>query len=438
MSNSNDLRDRGRPGITIVTWLAVVVAVTIQILTTIHIGTTPVRIAVSDLVLPVGALIAAVIFVKARLRRPDWVVSHLDLMLIAFFALLGISCLIGWHRSGAFITWAWGPKFVGFGVLIAYLILGALIAEAGAKARERALLAFLATTWTIAFLALVRFFIEINGATPFGAMAFRPIGFSDNPNAFAILLGTALILQLLAMPVATGALRIMAALGLAAMIAALFLTGSRSAYLGLILATPAIVFFYRRLDLRTVLLGAALTPLLVLVVTQNLDLFREAGAPVVLNPLDYATRNAAVLDGGVLERLRTTEMALQLWREAPLLGIGIGGFMHQYAQATGGGLFALHTSALWLLVEMGIVGLGFFAAMFVALFWGIQRRARREGDGISAALCAILLFAAGASVGTEIIYQRHLWFLIGLAAACPGAWSATVGSFRTGETHLTG
>lgn len=307
MSNSKDLRHRDGPGMTIVTWLAVVVAITIQILTTIHIGTTPVRIAVSDLFLPVGALITAAIFVKARLRRPDWVVPHLDLMLIAFFVLLGISCLIGWHRSGAFITWAWGPKFVGFGVLITYLILGVLIAEAGEKARERALLAFLATTWTIAFLALARFFIEINGATPFGAMALRPIGFSDNPNAFAILLGTALILQLLAMPVVTGASRILAALGLAAMIAALFLTGSRSAYLGLILAAPAIVFFYRRLDLRTLLLGAALAPLLVFLATQNLHLFESPPSadsvqtspatpnrPAVINPLEYEIGRAHV------------------------------------------------------------------------------------------------------------------------------------------------
>lgn len=428
------------PGAGIVAMLGVAVAVGVQILTTIHVGSTPARVAIADLLVPVGALAAAAVFFASGMRRPRWVVAHLDLMLLGFLVWLGVSCLIGWQRSGTFIAWAWGPKFVGFGVLIAYLLLGALVAEAGGKARERAVLAFLATSWAIALSALVRFFIEINGALPFGPMAFRPVGFSDNPNAFAFLIGTALLLQLLAGPTVTGASRALAALGLAAMLAALFLTGSRSVYLGFVIAAPAIVFFHRRLDWRTILLGASLAPILVFAATQDLALFRsvESAAAAVADPLAYATRNAIVLDGGVSERIETTRMALALWREAPLFGVGVGGFMHHYAQTTGGGLFALHTSALWLLVETGIVGLVFFSAMFVALFWGVQMRARREGDGVSAALCAILLFAAGASIGTEIIYQRQLWFVMGLTAAYPGAWSAAIDSLRARRAQAAG
>lgn len=432
--------ERGTAGAGIVALLGVAVAIGVQILTTIHVGSTPVRVAIADLVVPAGALLAAGVFFAARLRRPRWVIPHLDAMLLGFLLLLGVSCLIGWQRSGAFIAWAWGPKFIGFGVLIAYLLVGALVAEAGEKARARAILAFLATSWAICVSALLRFFVEINGALPFGDMAFRPVGFSDNPNAFAFLVGTALLLQLLAAPRSSGASRALAALGLAAMVAALFLTGSRSVYLGFAFAAPAVAFFHRRLDWRTIILGAALAPVLVFAATQDFGLFRTAisAAPVVADPLAYATRNAIVIDGGVSERVETTRMALALWREAPLLGVGVGGFMHQYAQATGGGLFALHTSALWLLVETGIVGLTYFAAMFAALLRGVQKRARGEGDGMSAALCAILLFAAGASIGTEIIYQRQLWFVIGLAAAYPGAWSAAIASWRGARARTPG
>ncbi|TVR05747.1 MAG: hypothetical protein EA385_17370, partial [Salinarimonadaceae bacterium] len=188
------------PGVRIVALLGVVIAATIQILTTVQIGATPIRIALSDIVLPAGALIALVAFIAARWRRPNWVVPHLDLLLCGFLVWLGISCFIGWQRSGVFIAWAWGPKYIGFGVLMGYLVVGALVAEAGEKARNAAALAFMTTAWVISLSALARFFIEINGALPFGAWAFRAVGFSENPNAFAFLLGTALILQLLAGP----------------------------------------------------------------------------------------------------------------------------------------------------------------------------------------------------------------------------------------------
>lgn len=38
----------------------------------------------------------------------------------------------------------------------------------------------------------------------------------------------------------------------------------------------------------------------------------------------------------------------------------------------------------------------------------------------------MLLVFAGASVGTEILYQRYLWFLLGLALAVP---------YRPGRDH---
>lgn len=409
-------------------------AACVQILTTVYVGATPLRIALSDAIVPVLGVAALAIFFGSQMKRPNWVVSHLDVALLLFGGWLFIACVIGWGRTGEFVAWAWGAKLLGYGVLLAYFVSGVLIAEAGEKSRNYVVLVFLATTWVIAVSSLLRFFIEINGLATFGSLALRPVGFSDNPNAFAFLVGTAIILQLLSSRALSRAPKAVQVFGLASLVAVLFLINSRSVYLGLAAAIPILFVFRAHVKWKAGMLALALAPVLVVLSSHVLPVDTPApagGATAEVgvrfeSPLKYATRNNLVLDGGVAERLATTRLAIDLWTESPLVGIGLGGFLQHYREATGGGVFALHTSAVWLLVETGVVGLLGFATIFALFFWGVFKRARDQSDPYSAATCTLLVFAAGTSVGTEIIYQRHIWLLLGLAAAYPGAWAGVL------------
>lgn len=417
--------------------IGIAVAISVQILTMMPLGYTIVRVALADFIIPVAVVLTGAVFFSSEIRRPRWVVPNIDYALVGFFLFLGASSVIGLYRTGTFIAWAWGPKFIGFGLLLAYFLTGVLIAEAGKVTRKRVLFAYLCTSWLIAIGALARFFLEVNGLLMFGHMALRPVGLSNNPNAFAFLLGTAALVQILSPSHSSRLLKIIGVIGLSAIMTTLFLIASRSAYLGLVIALPFLVYFRTFLNFKIIFLAATLTPFFVYLVSINFNLFygtlTEVDAAAVAaqqtisaNPLSYALRNSAVIDTGVAARLETMRIALELWKASPVFGIGLGGFMHHYADITGGTVFAIHTTSLWLLVETGLVGVTYFAAIFVAFLWSNFRNAQSKIDELCPAIVVILVFSLGVSIGTEVMYQRQLWFLLGMTASLPSIWNRNI------------
>lgn len=87
----------------------------------------------------------------------------------------------------------------------------------------------------------------------------------------------------------------------------------------------------------------------------------------------------------------------------------------------------IHATPLWLLVETGIIGALLFAAFFFAvvraLLW---RQGKWEKDPVLIGIAAAIIVVGAASVGTEILYQRYLWFLAGLGLAWPGLKGSAV------------
>ncbi len=128
----------------------------------------------------------------------------------------------------------------------------------------------------------------------------------------------------------------------------------------------------------------------------------------------------AKMDPGTNERLASARAALQDWQEAPILGIGIGTYYQSYKDVPNVA-DTIHNTFLWLLTETGIVGAGLFTGFFLAVWLALLRCARAPpaGDPFLWGTVGVLLVFAGASVGTEILYQRYFWFLLGLALAVP-------------------
>lgn len=404
-----------------------IIAVGVQILYTLQLGSLSVRMAVSDLVLPFGFASLVYAYFSGRLRRPNWVVPHIPVFLLGFLFILGMASLIGFYRTDAFIAWAWGPKLIGFFVLLMYFVVGVIVTEAGHNCRQLVLSLFMATSWLISIFALVRFVLDFNGVLLFDVIAIRPIGLSENPNAFAFLLAVTFILQIFSTREFVRVHRYFSYVGAGSILALLFLIGSRSVFLGVIFALPAAFYFRKKVDFHLIFVAFLIGCILLFLV--SIDYYgvfsaffngtEHSSLPDIdrLDPLDYARRDPIAADGGVVARWQSTILALNLWRDAPIFGIGLGGVVHYYSQI--GEFFTLHTTGLWLLVETGLVGFSYFLGIYVALVWSSFRLACEDDSGVSASIFTILIFSLGVSIGTEILYQRHLWFLVGLAVAYP-------------------
>lgn len=392
---------------------------------TLNVGGFPARLALADLVLPVclGFAVlqheASPLWQRLRSWRHGWFLPFL----IACTAWLLASILIGRVYTGRWIGWAVVQKGLGWFVLMGYLAVGASFAAGAVDRRLSFARYFIGTAWAIALFSLAIYLAwlvnpEFTFLDRFDA---RVEGFFDNPNAFGIAMVALFGMQLVLMRYRLISDRLVSRWGLALLVAVILFSRSRSAWLALL---PMLVplLWLRAIELRTLIGGVARGAILVGAI------YGAAVAVGWLGQYDIASSapssvsmsahliSAPITDSGVNHRIQIMKTAMELWREAPIFGIGLGSFYaHELAR---GGNSVIHTSALWLLTETGVVGLILFGILFyicVVTLW----RETRNADPWAATALAVVIALAVSSLGTEIIYQRYLWLVLGMGMIKP-------------------
>ena len=76
-------------------------------------------------------------------------------------------------------------------------------------------------------------------------------------------------------------------------------------------------------------------------------------------------------------------------------------------------LITLHSTPLWIITEMGLIGFILFFCAFIYCFNILWKNSKSNESMIPISCIFILLFFLGASIGTDIMNQRYLWFIIG-------------------------
>jgi O-antigen ligase len=103
----------------------------------------------------------------------------------------------------------------------------------------------------------------------------------------------------------------------------------------------------------------------------------------------------------------------RMFREHPVFGAGLGAFIRSHLTGDGRPLI-IHSTPLWLLAEMGVVGFLTFAVPCLFLLFR-EARGFRHAD-MAGRLLILSLIAFGAmSQIHELLYQRTLWLLLGAA-----------------------
>jgi hypothetical protein len=185
---------------------------------------------------------------------------------------------------------------------------------------------------------------------------------------------------------------------------------SQSSFAGLMVAVVALLAVTWR---RAALLGAAFVAL-VLVSTGIAN-------PTVQNA--FLKRSDAALNRATSDRAGLIYDGVRVAVDNPILGVGVGGFRHSYAELTGlkgkePKKAASHDTPVTIAAEGGFVGLGLFAWLLVASFRalaGVRGDSFRRGAALAVALGL-------AAIGVHSLFYNHFfedpttWFLIGLAA----------------------
>ena len=106
-----------------------------------------------------------------------------------------------------------------------------------------------------------------------------------------------------------------------------------------------------------------------------------------------------------------------MFAECPLIGAGLGAFMAEQTRIAKP--LVIHSTAMWLLAETGLLGFLIFAAA------GLQIAASefRQNDQVSKVTILIGVTFVVMSTVHELLYQRIFWLFLGATLACPPSLS---------------
>lgn len=127
----------------------------------------------------------------------------------------------------------------------------------------------------------------------------------------------------------------------------------------------------------------------------------------------YIFREDFFSDRGISERVELNLDAIALITEKPIIGHGLGFFIENFEEKWAGK--QIHNSYLWLWVETGFMGL----ALFVIFFALVTKKPYKKDFELNqnyphTLLIAITISTFITALGFEVLYQRGLWFLLGI------------------------
>jgi O-antigen ligase len=231
-------------------------------------------------------------------------------------------------------------------------------------------------------------------------------------------------------------IRCLAAYGTIATFVCLFLTQSRGALVSLIFMSVVTLFV---LDRRV---ARRLAVVFVLVSLAVATLFSESLLERFGTILHLADADAG-LDASVQGRLAQWIVAVKLFLDNPMLGVGAGNFAVPFQDYSldlglmfrGGHTRAAHSLYLQILAERGVLGFGLFVAILIFAVRGILRAATMAaapdlsdikgrylflGLGLSGYLTAMVFL--------HDAYPRLMWTMLAIAIALPRIAPVEIGA----------
>lgn len=362
---------------------------------------------------PIALLAGTLFLLRAITTRtlPNWRITGINIAALAATTMLGISLLIGASRFG-FTDWALINRFAGWFVLLAFAATGALISMvAGRKGLRVMLLSYVGATLGVAAIELALIMVSvIADGLPKLVEPGNLQAFALNRNFFAF--------QLL-MAVCAGVVLVeqqrFRTVMMTLIIAALWYSGSRSGW-GAFVVLMGVAVAFRYASLNEIGLGLVGSAAIICAIAAIAAL--GAGQTVQLAAIhgpDIVPSAAATA-----ERLMSITRGWEMFLDHPIFGAGLGAFRNLNILTSNSGIpLLIHSTPLWLLAELGLVGFMVFAVPGVAIFLTQARLVRDEPLAAIAVLCIIAFAIMGTPA--EMVYQRTFWLIIGATLAVPGS-----------------
>lgn len=411
-----------------------VLAVALQIQVTIletdnYLG---LRVNLADFVLPFFCLTALALTLLKKATLPKWIMPCGWIWIAGLIAIMTIALLQGHAITGTWSLWAFFNKYIGFWILISYMVLGGWIAS-----NTKTYIASLQTFITffcgffvfILALTVILVFAQTYMNTEFSLPHNPWAGYMVNRNAYMVVAVFVMICITLSytndkLTLPNWICRVFWFLF------PFFLIHNASRTGWIVMALLVVIFICKhpKLCLKKIslpiLAGIGLLIFSIygagIISAQGKDQYTHFMELINAPEEDIDTGRPVTMYSGDERRLIAVEDGMELYTKSgnPLLGAGLGSYKPFQIEKRGKFIDVMDFTGLWLLVETGALGLLSFSAFFAICLYGLFKRWRSENTHpLQLAVLIFMLCFAAMSMLHELLYTRFLWFIMGLAIA---------------------
>ncbi len=424
-------------------WLCLFLAIALQVQITLpgNESYTGLRLSLADASLPILGLAVLSSLLLKKSFWPQWQSKWTIPAVCILSTTVAMGIIGGYFYTGEWSKWALFNKGIGWGILISYFLLGAWITTNCSGHAVKILMQGFVYFFCILCLALIitMFTEHILTSPPLTPMEYPIDGLMDNRNVYSLLmlcvfgfiicghrsvqeLFPAWLLPsfsfLIPFFVLYNGSRVSWIAIAIIILSALFILG-KNAVLKILLPFSAgliICFGLLSMDLRdNNIFKGPITNLSdsyqYIADTEDSELGNDTQA--------YPKKMSYVGDSN---RLIILKHSLDLWKTSPIIGVGIGTSQKEQLKDFGQILSVIDSTPLWVLTEMGLLGLLVFSGFFIFCFVTVWKSAK-QSDGIYGVLSLGMILCL-MTFGTmcllhEFTYTRFIWFLLGLSMAVP-------------------
>ncbi|MHB1530201.1 MAG: lysylphosphatidylglycerol synthase domain-containing protein [Acidiferrobacteraceae bacterium] len=379
------------------------------------------------------ALAAVSLTAMTRKRMPLWRVRGFNRGLLAISLMLVFAFLHGVPDIGV-TQWALVTRLLGWLVLLSYLAAGYLVVAVWGHHGLRRFAQTMVATGAVVVL--------VDAVIRLAALSGWPIpipenfqGYAGNRNAFAFQMVVCLAWILAYanefrrhLVFARGGTHFNAwKILFALVLLGLYLSSSRAGWIvSCVLLVSA--WLYRLAPRRDLYNAAVLAGLLTLILhgtsqwISHISSSPSVGSVYQLtSPISARLASPISTEFSNTQHLLSMEKGLKMWWSAPLLGAGLGAFI-AHSAAWFGRPLVVHSTPIWILAEMGLVGFLVFGSVFYILAQAAWRHWTTEGPSYRALAFVLLGFGLFCQVH-EVFYQRIFWLALGAILASPSSWA---------------
>ena len=394
-----------------------------------------------------------ILLVMERRKRLAGLPTAFVGVLLAFSLLLVYALVLGYANFGA-NTWALVNRGLGWVIMLGYAAVGLSIGLLDNERNRHVVLRLFVTAGAaIAVLQLILLVALILGfPPPREAFPYPLRGYTNNANAFGFQMTVTAIAAMVADRIGllgTGRRWLTAILILIGV--AVYFAGSRTAIgmfalvlvLSVLFASPAerrteigvsvsVAYAVVLISISLVLLphlinafvnivgiiyGAVLGIINVLLGFLGVEFDTALDTKKIEGMKQVWTRTSVFHASSDHERWRTIVEGWRLWLEHPIIGQGLGAYV-QSQLAVSETFLVFHSVPIWLMAEMGLIGLAVGLASFACLYLSAHRM-RHEPDlrAWGVGVLMVLLCWGAANQLHDFFVQRAFWFFLGLAFA---------------------